>query len=325
MLLEHHRNGSCGPTANAAASSPRSNRSTPVPPSSKPTRPTTIPPTKTKTKSPPSRPAASGSSFSVAGPNRIGQGIEFDYCCCHASFALRELGIESVMVNSNPETVSTDYDTSDLLVLRAAHGRRRAKYLRSRAARRRDRAIRRPNAAEFGPRTCPRPACRSSAPVSTRSKMPKTAKNFSTFCSDSVCASPPTVSPARWTRPASKRRELAIRTWFGPALCSAAGRWKSATTNRNWSGSWPTAFVVSQGQPVLIDRFLEDAIEVDVDAIGDGQRVIVAGIMEHIEEAGVHSGDSACALPPYSLSGPNPARNSRRYHARWPSTCAWSG
>ena len=85
------------------------------------------------------------------------------------------------------------------------------------------------------------------------------------------------------------------------------------------------AFVVSQGQPVLIDRFLEDAIEVDVDAIGDGQRVIVAGIMEHIEEAGIHSGDSACALPPYSFGGPDLAGNSRRHVAPWPSTCAWSG
>ena len=93
----------------------RSSRSTPAPPSSRPTRRTTTPPTKTKTKSPPKQPGKKRIMILGGGPNRIGQGIEFDYCCCHASFALRELGIESVMVNSNPETVSTDYDTSDLL------------------------------------------------------------------------------------------------------------------------------------------------------------------------------------------------------------------
>ncbi len=84
------------------------------------------------------------------------------------------------------------------------------------------------------------------------------------------------------------------------------------------------AFVVSQGQPVLIDRFLEDAIEVDVDAIADGRRVIVAGIMEHIEEAGVHSATRPCALPPYSLAGANPPGNPATPPARWPCTCAWS-
>ena len=99
----------------AAASWPRSSRSTPAPPSSRPTRRITIRPTKTKTKRPPKAPGQRRIMILGGGPNRIGQGIEFDYCCCHASFALRELGIQSIMVNSNPETVSTDYDTSDLL------------------------------------------------------------------------------------------------------------------------------------------------------------------------------------------------------------------
>ena len=114
-ILAHVGDRRPQPTASAAASWPRSNRSTPAPPSSKPTRPTTTRPTKTKTKRRRSRPASKRIMILGGGPNRIGQGIEFDYCCCHASFALRELGIESIMVNSNPETVSTDYDTSDLL------------------------------------------------------------------------------------------------------------------------------------------------------------------------------------------------------------------
>ena len=101
------------------------------------------------------------------GPNRIGQGIEFDYCCCQASFALEDLGIESIMVNSNPETVSTDYDTSDYSVLRTAHDRRRAEYLRPDAAGRRDRAVRRADAAESGTRSRSRRRARSSAPVPT--------------------------------------------------------------------------------------------------------------------------------------------------------------
>jgi carbamoyl-phosphate synthase large subunit len=102
----------------------------------------------------------------------------------------------------------------------------------------------------------------------------------------------------------AKRRRLVSRAWCGRALCSAAGRWKSATTNAQFERFVAEAFVSRKGQPVLIDRFLEDATEVDVDAISDGENVIVAGIMEHIEEAGVHSGDSACAIPPYSLPGP---------------------
>ena len=116
----------------AAASWRRSSRSTRAPPSSRPTRPTTIRPTRTRTKRRPRKPGQRRIMILGGGPNRIGQGIEFDYCCCHAGFALRELGIETIMVNSNPETVSTDYDTSRSAVLRAADDRGRAEYLRPR-------------------------------------------------------------------------------------------------------------------------------------------------------------------------------------------------
>ena len=252
------------------------------------------------------------------GPNRIGQGIEFDYCCCHASFALRELGIESVMVNSNPETVSTDYDTSDMLFFEpltvedvlnicdrvqpdgviVQFGGQTPLNLARRAGRRRradHRHQRRHDRGGRGPREVSAAAASSWA-----------------------CSSRPTASPARWTRPGARRRRSAIRCWCGRASCSAAGRWRSATTRRSSSGSWPRRSSSPQGQPVLIDRFLEDATEVDVDCISDGDDVIVAGIMEHIEEAGVHSGDSACAIPPYSLPGPVVQEIREATHRAWP-------
>ena len=125
------------------------------------------------------------------GPNRIGQGIEFDYCCCHASFALRELGIESVMVNSNPETVSTDYDTSDMLFFEPLTVEDVLNICDARAARRRDRAVRRADAAQSGAAARRTPACRSSAPASTRSKRPRTARSFSSCCTSSACKQPP--------------------------------------------------------------------------------------------------------------------------------------
>ena len=110
------------------------------------------------------------------------------------------------------------------------------------------------------------------------------------------------------------------RRWCGRASCSAAGPWRSATTQAQFERFVAEAFIVAQGQPVLIDRFLEDATEVDVDAIADGEQVIVAGVMEHIEEAGVHSGDSACAIPPYSLPGPV-VQEIREATEPWPGTC----
>src|SRR5207244_4471955 len=170
------------------------------------------------------------------GPNRIGQGIEFDYCCCHASFALKELGIESVMVNSNPETVSTDYDTSDMLFFE-----------------------------------------------------PLTVEDVLNICD---CVQPDGVivqfggqTPLNLARRLSDAGVPIIGTSVDPIEAAEA-------------------FIVADGQPVLIDSFLEGATEVDVDCISDGRDVIVPGIMEHIEEAGIHSGDSACAIPPYSLPGP---------------------
>ena len=235
------------------------------------------------------------------GPNRIGQGIEFDYCCCHASFALRELGIESIMVNSNPETVSTDYDTSDLLFFEPLTTEDVLNIC--------DRVEPDGVIVQFGgqtPLNLARALSNAGVPIiGTSVDTIEDAEDREKFKNmlHRLGLKQPASGIARNMAQARNRggQGRISRRWCGRASCSAAGRWKSATTPASSSASWPRRSSWPAGQPVLIDRFLEDAIEVDVDAIADGQQVIVAGIMEHIEEAGVHSGDSACAIPPFSL------------------------
>jgi carbamoyl-phosphate synthase large subunit len=237
------------------------------------------------------------------GPNRIGQGIEFDYCCCHASFALRELGMQSIMVNSNPETVSTDYDTSDLLFFEPLTTEDVLNIC--------DRIKPDGVIVQFGgqtPLNLARALSNAGVPIiGTSVDTIEDAEDREKFANvlNKLGLKQPANGIAR--NMAQARIEVAkigypvlVRPSFvlgGRAmeLCYDASQFERFVA---------AAFVVAQGQPVLIDRFLEDATEVDVDAISDGTNVIVAGIMEHIEEAGVHSGDSACAIPPYSLPGP---------------------
>ncbi len=202
----------------AAASWPRSRRSTPAPPSSRPTRRTTTPPTRTRTKRRRSRPASKRIMILGGGPNRIGQGIEFDYCCCHASFALRELGIESIMVNSNPETVSTDYDTSDLLFFEPLTTEDVLNICDRVAARRRDRAVRRADAAEPGPG----PGQRRRADHRHQRRYDRRRRRPREIPAAARAAGPassrPTASPARWTRPAPKRPRSAFRLLVRPSF-----------------------------------------------------------------------------------------------------------
>ncbi len=238
------------------------------------------------------------------GPNRIGQGIEFDYCCCHASFALRELGIESIMVNSNPETVSTDYDTSDLLFFEPLTVEDVLNIC--------DRVQPDGVIVQFGgqtPLNLARALPDAGVPIIGTSvdtiEAAEDREKFAALLERLGLKQPPNgIARTMDEAPAESSATSVIRCSCAPASCSAAGRWKSATTIRSSTEFVAAAFLAAQGQPVLIDSFLEDATEVDVDAICDGETVIVAGIMEHIEEAGVHSGDSACAIPPYSLPGP---------------------
>ena len=235
------------------------------------------------------------------GPNRIGQGIEFDYCCCHASFALREMGIESVMVNSNPETVSTDYDTSDMLffepltcedVLNIA-----------------DRIEPDGVIVQLGgqtPLNLARALHAAGLPIIGTSvdtiEMAEDREQFRELL-DRLGLKQPASGIARTLEQA--RREVArigYPSLVRPSFVLGGRAMEICYDNSQFERYVAEAFAVAQGQPVLIDRFLEDAIEVDVDCISDGKQVIVAGVMEHIEEAGVHSGDSACCIPPHSLS-----------------------
>ena len=249
---------------------------------------------------PPKTPGRKRVMILGGGPNRIGQGIEFDYCCCHASFALREMGIESVMVNSNPETVSTDYDTSDLLFFEPLTCEDVLNIAESIQP---DGVI-----VQFGgqtPLNLARALSTAGLPIiGTPVETIEQAEDREQFREllERLDLRQPASGIARTLEQA--RREVA-RIGF-PALVRPSyvlgGRAMEICYDQSQFERYVAeAFAVAQGQPVLIDRFLEDAIECDVDCICDGERVVIAGVMEHIEEAGVHSGDSACAIPPHSL------------------------
>ena len=237
------------------------------------------------------------------GPNRIGQGIEFDYCCCHASFALRELGIESIMVNSNPETVSTDYDTSDLLFFEPLTTEDVLNIC--------DRVEPDGVIVQLGgqtPLNLSRALATAGVPIiGTSVDTIEDAEDREKFqrLLQRLGLRQPSNGIARTMNEA--RAQAAIVGYpnlVRPSFVLGGRAMEICYDQSQLERFVAEAFVVAQGQPVLIDRFLEEAIEVDVDAICDGEQVLVAGIMEHIEEAGVHSGDSACAIPPYSLTGP---------------------
>jgi len=237
------------------------------------------------------------------GPNRIGQGIEFDYCCCHASFALRELGIQSVMINSNPETVSTDYDTSDLLFFEPLTTEDVLNVC--------DRIQPDGVIVQFGgqtPLNLARALSNAGVPIiGTSVDTIEAAEDREKFANVLVRLGlkQPANGIARTMNQArGEIAKIGYPVLVRPSFVLGGRAMEICYDASQFERFVAAAFVVAQGQPVLIDRFLEDAIEVDVDAIADGEQVIVAGIMEHIEEAGVHSGDSACAIPPYSLPGP---------------------
>lgn len=237
------------------------------------------------------------------GPNRIGQGIEFDYCCCHASFALRELGIESIMVNSNPETVSTDYDTSDLLFFEPLTTEDVLNIY--------DRVQPDGVIVQFGgqtPLNLARALANAGVPIiGTSVDTIEDAEDREKFqqCLERLGLRQPANGIARTMSQArAEAAKIGYPALVRPSFVLGGRAMEICYDNSQLERFVTEAFIVAQGQPVLIDRFLEDAIEVDVDAISDGERTIVAGIMEHIEEAGVHSGDSACVIPPYSLPEP---------------------
>jgi carbamoyl-phosphate synthase large subunit len=233
------------------------------------------------------------------GPNRIGQGIEFDYCCCHASFALREEGIESIMINCNPETVSTDYDTSDRLYFEPLTLEDVLRVIE----------VEKPEGVivQFGGQTplgLALPLQRAGVKILGTSPdsidLAEDRKRFGSLLDELKIPAP------KWgtARSLEEAREIARGIGY-PVLVRPSyvlgGRAMFVTHDEErLAETMKRAVEASPEHPVLIDRFLEDAFELDVDALCDGERVVVAGIMQHIEEAGIHSGDSSCVLPPYS-------------------------
>jgi len=235
------------------------------------------------------------------GPNRIGQGIEFDYCCVHAAFALRDAGFETIMVNCNPETVSTDYDTSDRLYFEPLTLEDVLAIV----------DLEKPEGliVQFGGQTPLRLALEleaAGAPILGTSPdaidRAEDRERFDALLEKLELARPPggeALSPAEAERVAAKNGDPLLER---PPSVLGARAMEIVHDVTALQSYMKYAVKASPEHPVLIDRFLADATEVDVDAISDGERVVIGGIMEHIEQAGVHSGDSACALPPYSLT-----------------------
>ncbi len=236
-----------------------------------------------------------------SGPNRIGQGIEFDYCCCHASFALQELGFETIMVNSNPETVSTDYDTSDKLYFEPLTVEDIMNII----------DLEKPEGVivQFGGQTPLNLARRlrdAGAPIlGTPVEAIARAEDrdqFSRLMSELDMAQPENGIARSQDEVLEKANAIGYPVLVRPSFVLGGRAMRIVYDAESLLAFVHEAFEAAEGQPVLIDKFLEDAIEVDVDAVCDGKRTVVAGIMEHIEEAGIHSGDSACVLPPHTLS-----------------------
>ena len=240
-----------------------------------------------------------------SGPNRIGQGIEFDYSCVHASLALSEAGYETVMVNCNPETVSTDYDTSDRLyfepltledVLEIVHAESLAGPIAGVICQLGGQT---PLGLAQGLEDAGVPIVGTSpAAIHLAEERGAFGRRARRGRAAGAQARHGVVVRAR---PRRSRPRSATRCWCGRRTSSAAAAWRSCTTTSRSRRTSTRATEVSPEHPVLVDRFIDDAVEIDVDAIFDGDELYLGGVMEHIEEAGIHSGDSSCALPPITL------------------------
>ncbi len=235
------------------------------------------------------------------GPNRIGQGIEFDYCCVHAALALREDGFETIMVNCNPETVSTDYDTSDRLyfepltledVLEIVHVEKPFGVI-----------------VQFGGQTplkLARDLEANGVPIIGTTPdsidVAEDRERFQKLLNRLKLKQPPNRTARSAQKALAVAGEIGYPLVVRPSYVLGGRAMEIVYQQSDLERYMREAVKVSNDSPVLLDRFLNDAIEVDVDAVSDGSQVVIGGVMEHVEQAGVHSGDSACSLPPYSLS-----------------------
>jgi carbamoyl-phosphate synthase large subunit len=236
-----------------------------------------------------------------SGPNRIGQGIEFDYCCVHAVFALRELGYEAIMVNCNPETVSTDYDTSDRLyfepltiedVLNILHAEKPEGVI-----------------VQFGGQTplklavpLEREGIRILGTSPDSIDRAEDRKRFKALLHTLGLRQPDSETAMSVKEAVEAAQKIGYPVMVRPSYVLGGRAMEIVYDEDSIRSYMERAVKASPEHPILIDKYLNDAIEVDVDAVSDGADVVVGGVMEHIEEAGIHSGDSACSLPPYSLS-----------------------
>jgi len=234
------------------------------------------------------------------GPNRIGQGIEFDYCCVHASFALREEGYESIMVNNNPETVSTDYDTSDRLYFEPLT----LEDVLAIMEREKPEGI----IVQFGgqtPLNLAVPLMREGAPIIGTSPdsidRAEDRDRFKALLHRLGLRQPDNGTAMSFQEALKVAHRIGYPVVVRPSYVLGGRGMEIVYDDQALEEFMLGAVEVSPDHPVLIDKFLEEAVEIDVDAVSDGSDVVVAGVMEHIEEAGVHSGDSACAIPPFSL------------------------
>src|SRR6184192_2878324 len=235
------------------------------------------------------------------GPNRIGQGIEFDYCCVHAAFALRELGFETIMVNSNPETVSTDYDTSDKLYFEPLTLEDVLNIY--------DQENPEGVFVQFGGQTPLNLASglkAAAVPIlGTQPESIETAENrqlFAAMLDKLALRQTPNGSATSTKGAVAIAKKIGYPVLVRPSFVLGGRAMELVYNEPDLRRYMASAIEVTPDRPVLVDRFLEDAIEVDVDCISDGETTVIGAIMEHIEEAGIHSGDSACVIPTFSLS-----------------------
>jgi len=244
------------------------------------------------------------------GPNRIGQGIEFDYCCVHAVFALREEGYEAIMVNSNPETVSTDYDTSDKLYFEPLTVEDVLNIIR----------VERPDGiiVQFGGQTPlsiavpleraieEDPLLRGRVKILGTSPdsidLAEDRERFGALLAQLGIPQPANATGMSLDEVLAAAEKIGLPVLVRPSYVLGGRAMEIVRDRAHLERFAKEALLVSPEHPVLIDKFLEDATEIDVDALADGERVVIAAIMEHIEEAGIHSGDSACVIPPRTLS-----------------------